>query len=346
MRRIIGALGVIGMTAAGTASGQQGPPPLPRPVTNNAVAGGRINGRFVAFSVLGVDSTKRWSGMTTQGYQWMEGEADWKPLPAVPGAEGRLAATAQVVRSKLYLFGGYTVNAAAAERSAPAVDIFDPLTAQWTAGAPIPVPVDDATSGVYRDSLIYLVSGWHDTGNVSEVQIYDVVTNRWRAGTPFPGTAVFGHSGSLAGQSIVVIDGAKKIPGPTRYALEPQSWLGTIDAADPTRIRWERLAAHPGPPLYRAASGPCGSRRIAFAGGTSNPYNYSGVGYDGKPSEPATGTMTFDLATKAWATGPAISRTMDHRGLLVRGPVGWVVGGMRPSQQVAGSSEPYPFPGC
>ncbi len=230
---------------------------LPMAVTNNAVAWGQVGGRSVVFSALGVDTSKQWSGITRRAFQFEAGQSAWRELPAVPGPVGRLAATAQVVGGKLYLFGGYTVAADGAERSAPNVDVFDPATGQWTAGAPMPIPVDDAVSGVYRDSLIYVVSGWHDTDTVDRVQIYDPVLNRWSVGTPFPGAAAFGHTGAVLGQSILVIDGAKKNGKPTRYDLARQTWLGTIDGEAPGTISWRRLPPHPGPALYRAAAAPC-----------------------------------------------------------------------------------------
>ena len=37
----------------------------------------------------------------------------------------------------------------------------------------------NAVAGVWRDSLILLVSGWHDTGNVPDVQVYDPDTDSW-----------------------------------------------------------------------------------------------------------------------------------------------------------------------
>ena len=36
----------------------------------------------------------------------------------------------------------------------------------------MPVPVDDAIAGVYREQFIYLVSGWHDSDNVAEYRRY------------------------------------------------------------------------------------------------------------------------------------------------------------------------------
>ena len=326
---------------------QAHPPPLPIGVSNNAVASVRHGGRLTIYSLLGVDSTKRWSGILTRAFRWTDGHLAWEEMPRVPGAVGRLAATAQVVRGRLYLFGGYTVAEDGAERSAPEVDVFDPATGRWSLAAPIPVPVDDAVSGVYRDSLVYLVSGWHDTTTVALVQIFDVVANRWTEGTPFPGTPVFGHAGGLADGSILIVDGAKRIAGPTRFALEQQAWLGRIDARTPSQIAWTKVANHPGPPRYRAAGSVCGASTVVIAGGSANPYNYNGIGYNGTPSTPESGSVAYEVRGRRWRTlPPAPSPTMDHRGLIVVGRQGWVVGGMGDGQRVSPRSVSYPLPGC
>lgn len=256
----------------------------------------------------------------------------------MPGTVGRLAATAQVVRSRLVLFGGYAVDSTGGEKSLPAVDIFEPAEGTWRAGAPMPVPVDDAVSGVYRDSLVYVVSGWADTDNVQDVQVYDVVRNRWFAATPIPGPGVFGHSGGVSGNTIVFVDGAAKQTQGPKYGLIPQVWVGTIDEADPTRIAWTKGAPHPGPPLYRAAAGRCGAF-VAVAGGTSNPYNYNGIGYDGQPSAPTDAVIAFDTRSGSWRSLPPLAApTMDHRGLVVHGSTAWVIGGMHARQRVSDES--------
>lgn len=322
-----------GACMSATAAGQAGSR-LPARVTNNAVASGRIGQDWWIFSALGVDTTRRWSGITRQAAAWTSVTKRWRLLPDVPGPHGRLAATAQVVRGRFYLFGGYTVDSAGNERSLPNVDIFDPGANRWQRGADTPLAVDDAVSGVYRDSLVYLVSGWHDTDNVQDVQLYDVVRNRWSVGTKIPGPGVFGHSGGLAGMTLVYVDGAVRQSGPVKYRLQPQTWVGTIDAARPTTIAWRAGPPHDGLPLYRAAVGRCGER-IVFAGGTHNPYNYNGIGYDGVASTPLAAVHAFDTRRLAWAVlAPLATPTMDHRGLAMVGDSGWVVGGMREGQRV------------
>ena len=127
-------------------------PELPFPTTNNAVVAVDTERGPAVFSFLGLDSTKRWSGIHARSFRWAIGDPEWSEVQPVPG-RGRLAATAQAVAGRIYLFGGYTVDADGSEKSLPNVDIYDPDTDTWNSGAAIPIPVDDAVSGVWADSL-------------------------------------------------------------------------------------------------------------------------------------------------------------------------------------------------
>ncbi len=321
-------------------------PALPIPVTNAATASGVIDGAPWVFSVLGMDSTKRWSGITRRAHAWSPGSPRWRTMSAVPGAVGRLAATAQVVRGRLFVFGGYTVDSTGAERSVANVDILEPRLNLWSSGADIPVAVDDAVSVVYRDSLVYLISGWHDTANVQLVQLYDTVRDAWFAASPIVGSGVFGHSGGIAGQTIVYVDGAVPQNAVTKYRVAPQVWVGTIDRKKPTVIDWRAGGAHPGPALYRAAVARCGSQ-VVFAGGTDNPYNYNGIGYDARPSQPSPLVLSFDPRRRAWQTLPALATpTMDHRGMSIVGDAGWLIGGMEAGQRVTPAAIRVPLRDC
>ncbi|MFB3069979.1 MAG: Kelch repeat-containing protein [Gemmatimonadales bacterium] len=308
-------------------------PSLPAPTTNNAVAVWSDGTTTTVYSFLGLDSTKIWSGPTNRAFAWTVGEPSWREMEPVPGP-GRLAGTAQTVGGLVYVFGGYTVAEDGSERSVPNVDVFDPGTGRWSNAAPMPVPVDDAVSGVWRDSLIYLVSGWHDTDNVSNVQIYDPASDTWQQATPIPGRPVFGHTGSLAGNTIVYVDGARRSDGPMRYRLEFSSWRGEIDPRNPTQISWRAITKHPGPALYRAAAVAAGND-VIFAGGTGNAYNYNGIGYDGVPSRPLDAVFAFDVASRAWRTLPSLTvPSMDHRGIAIADGRLVIVGGMVGEQVV------------
>lgn len=310
-------------------------PPLPLPVANNAVAASETADGWALFSFLGIDGTRGREGITTAAFRWTLGSAGWRRIGSVPG-EPRLAATAQAVDGLIYLFGGYTVAEDGSERSVPDVWVYHADQDYWTRAGDMPTPVDDAVSGVWRDSLIYVVSGWHDTDNVSLVQVYDPANDEWRQATPIPGPPVFGHAGGIGGDAIVYVDGTRVDRGPRRFALETSSWIGQIDPAEPTRIAWRRLPDHPGPGLYRAAAVGTG-RFILFAGGTDNPYNYDGNGYDGVPSEPLDGVFAWDAGRETWRElAPLEIPTMDHRGLVEADGHVYAIGGMGPGRAVTG----------
>lgn len=325
-------------------------PSLPRPVTNNAVAAVETSRGLAVFSFLGLDSTKRWNGVVNWAFRWNLSDAAWREIAPVPGP-GRLAATARAVGGRIYLLGGYTVQADGSEQSQPNVDIYDPEHNRWSRGAPIPVPVDDAVSGVWRDSLIYLISGWHDRDNVTAVQIYDPACDTWQTATPIRGPPVFGHAGAIVGNTIVYIDGVRVDSNPRRFALEQSSWRGEIDPTDPTSIAWSRLPDHPGPGLYRAVAGgapgaeaakaageaaAAAGRLILFAGGTGNPYNYNGIGYNGVPSQPRSEVFGYDLESGRWPRFESLPYpVMDLRGMAVGAGRVYLVGGMGEDQQVS-----------
>jgi hypothetical protein len=311
-------------------------PPLPAPVTNNAVAAMATEGGVALFSFLGMDSTKSWSGATNVAYRWDVGSPEgWRSLAPVPGP-GRLGATAQAVRGKIYVFGGYTVAADGKVRSLPDVNIHDPGTGVWSRGRDIPVPVDDAVSGVWRDSLVVLVSGWRNDGSVDRVQWYDPAVDRWSQATPVTGTPVFGHAGAVVGDQIIYVDGAAVVDGPRRFALETVAWLGDLTPGDPSEVAWSVLGVHPAPGLFRAAGGTVGGLAL-FVGGSDTPYNFDGIGYDGAPAEPVRQVLAYAPRVGNWRhlAAPPLA-TMDHRNLGVAGGMVFLVGGMEAGQTVSG----------
>lgn len=303
-------------------------------MANNAVAAVPGPNGIAVLSFLGIDSTKTWSGVTNAAYRWDFGsDGEWREIEPVPGP-GRLASTAQVLAGRVFVFGGYTVAEDGSERSAPDVNVYNPSTDGWGRAADIPVPVDDAVSGVWRRSLIYLVSGWHDTRNVADVQIFDPSINVWSEATSVPGEPVFGHSGAIVGDDIVYVGGAKVVDARPRFIADSSAWRGRIEPSEPSRIEWERIAAPAGLPLYRSAAGALDGH-VVLIGGTANPYNYSGIGYDGEASRPEHQMVAYDPG-RGWVSLPAPPvPTMDHRNVGVARGYVFLVGGMEPGQRIS-----------
>lgn len=326
------------LAGTGRAAAQLKLDPLPAPVSNNAVASLKFKGRLQVFSFMGIGPKKTWDAITNASYGLDIESGKWTELIPPPGPVGRIAAGAAGVREHVFLFGGYIVDGQGSETTAPDVAAFRPLTGHWFRGADIPVPVDDFVIGAYRDRYVYLVSGWSKTDPVRNVQVYDAEKNRWLQATPIPGIPVFGHAGALVDDTIVYVDGAYRNPsGKPRYIASDECWMGKIDHHDPTKIQWSKLPAHPGTARYRTAAG--GSekeQKIYFSGGTDNPYNFDGIGYDGNPSVPSPVTFAFNLKTGKWESvnEHTPNSIMDQHSLTVLPNALVMAGGMDKDQQV------------
>lgn len=317
------------------------PPALPVPHSNNAVARLSTGGGTRFYSFMGLTAGKTHADISRQAFEYEVKKARWRTLPDVPVDQGRLASTAVGLGGRIYLFGGYTVAADGTEVSTSEVLAFDPKTDSYAPRAPMPVPVDDSVALPFAGRYIYLVSGWHDKDNVALVQVYDTVEDRWSRATDWPGRPVFGHAGGIAGNKLVVTDGVTVLPGVSgraRFKLVADSWLGEIDRARPERIRWRKLPAHPGPPLYRiAAAGASKGDQILFAGGSPTAYNYNGEGYDGTPASPSARAFAFDFGKDRWVDlGETRKPSMDHRGLIEADGKFYTIGGMDGGRIVIG----------
>ena len=91
-----------------------------------------------------------------------------------------------------------------------------------------------------------------------------------------------------------------------------------------------------------AAAGVDDESGVIFLGGSENPYNYDGIGYDGNASAPAEDALIYKVDSGDWQQiDIAGSGTMDHRGLVFF-EGGWVtVGGMVEDQQVTDEVNHY-----
>lgn len=313
--------------------------PLPAAVSNNAVASVKSGGREYVVSFNGLAEGKAHSDTLASTWIYDTRSKDWSEVDPVPGEVGRLASAAASADGRLYVFGGYTVDEDGSEVSTPWTHQFDPRKRVFEERAPMPVPVDDAVAVSFDDRYVYLLSGWHDLGNVNLVQRYDTREDTWVQATPIPGPPVFGHAGGIVGNTIVYCDGVAieaHDDRPREFVAVPDCFLGIIDEKDGRRIDWRSVDYHPGLPRYRmAAAGVPELNGVLFVGGSENPYNYTGIGYDGEPSEPAQGALLFDIDTQGWQVLQFDGEpTMDHRGLVPFKGQWLTVGGMTADQRV------------
>jgi hypothetical protein len=319
-------------------------PALPEAVSNNAVALLVGDDGIHLYSMLGLKSGKTWQDTSSEAghYFSAKGGSDgtWQNIASVPGGKGRLAASAVAAGGEVYVFGGYTVAEDGSEQSTAAVYRLQRESGQWQHFSDMPVPVEDSMLLVYQDRYIYLVSGWHDLGNVNLVQVLDTANGTWQQATPWPGEPVFGHAGGISGSRIVICDGVRivyeKGSSGRKFLPSRECWLGEISAGSFREIRWQPIGPHPGLPRYRMAAADDGENSVLFAGGSVNPYNFNGIGYDGAPSEPESVLISYNLDQSRWECHDPLSvASMDHRGLPRHDGWFYVIGGMRKGQEVS-----------
>jgi N-acetylneuraminic acid mutarotase len=332
MTLVIRLLALACLTSVGT-SPAQARLQLPIPVANNAVAGLEVDGTPHLFSFSGLGAGKTRTDITSAAFSIDLSTGAVTKLADVPAGKARLASIAVGLFDRIFIFGGYSVGEDGGEVSTPEVYAFNPVDGSYQRRADMPTPVDDTVAFAYANRYIYLVSGWHNDDNVSDVQVLDTWEDRWFAATEYPGTPVFGHAGGIVGDTIIVADGVGVVQnagGRRGFAIVNDAYKGTINPEDPADITWEAVLPHPGAPLYRmAATGSESQGLVVFAGGSDHPYNYNGIGYNREPSEPSARVFAFDPTTDSWvefADKPLA--TMDHRGLLEVDGVFYTVGGM------------------
>ncbi len=312
---------------------------LPEAVSNNAVAIVNVNGQPTLFSFNGLATGKSFKDIHAKAYSMNLKTNKSKVVASLPDGKGRLASIAVTLNNRVFVIGGYTVAADHSEVSTDEIYEYLPSENKYQLITKMPVAVDDTVALVYQNRYLYLVSGWHDTGNVNLVQVFDSLKERWFNATPFPGAPVFGHAGGIVNNQFLIVDGVKVnrvVNGKRQYGPSNENWIGRIDSQNPAVIDWTRIKKHPFKPLYRmAATGINKKNRIIFAGGSDNPYNYNGIGYDKQPSQASASLFSYDFDKSVWLVHQSLPKaSMDHRGLLQNDDTLYIVGGMGKKQKV------------
>lgn len=310
--------------------------PMPFPTSNNAVSEAVINGQEYVYSFGGIDTTKLYSGIHKRCFRYDVSGDSWSEMDTLPTSLSRIAMGASTVKNKIYVIGGYHVYANSNEVSSDEVHIYNPETNQFEAqGTAAPYPIDDHVQCVWRDSLIFVVTGWSNNGNVPYVQIYDPALDSWQTGTSTPNTAfftAFGASGYILGDTLYYHGGASGGSfGARKYMRK-----GLINPQNPTDITWIQIPDAPGDAGYRAACSGT-DNTVFWLGGSAVSYNYNGIAYNGSGGvNPSARALHFNHLNYQYAD--EVSQpygVMDLRGIAKFPGNRWIIcGGMDSSQVV------------
>lgn len=310
---------------------------MPFRTANNAVCEAIVNGEEFVYSFGGIDLTKTAAGIHQRSFKFAVSSNSWTEIAPLPDTLGKIAKGASFVNGKIYILGGYHVLPTN-ELSSDRVHIYNPVTDVYeTNGTPIPIAIDDHVQAVYKDSLIFVVTGWSNTANRPEVQIYDTYLDQWQSGTSVPNDnffKAFGASGTIIGDTLYYHGG---VSGSFSFVARTYLRKGYINPIDPTDITWEQLVDAPGEAGYRAACSSAGNT-LFWIGGAPTAYNFNGIAYNGSGGvDPSARVLHFSLFDYQY--NDEISQpygVMDLRGIAKLSNNRWIIcGGMDTNQVVS-----------
>lgn len=313
------------------------PTRVPLKISNNAVSGAIVNGTPFVYSFAGIDSSKNYAGIHLKSFRYNTLSQLWDTIPDLPDTKGKIASAASTIDSIIYIIGGYYVDNRGNETSSNLVHRYNTSTNSYLSdGSPIPVPIDDHVQAVWKDSLIFVITGWSNSGNVPNVQIYHPQTDTWSSGNPVPNNndyKSFGASGTIIDNTIYYFGGAS---GGSGFPRQNILRIGDINPSNPTLITWRDTMIDPSLFCYRAAC--IGNLRgVNWLGGSEITYNYNGIAYNGSGGVPASNKNRYYNLNDTTMNTKFIqgdSLPMDIRGIADFGNTAYIVGGMVNNQKV------------
>jgi hypothetical protein len=309
---------------------------LPIPTANNALTEASISGQKFVYSFGGITSGLTHDSIHQRSFKYHVSSNQWTEVQSLPDTLGKIASAASFVKNKIYIIGGYHVDADGNEYSSNKVHVFNPFLDTFEVDAAnIPIPIDDHVQAVWRDSLIFVVTGWSNTANVPYVQMYNPAFNSWVACTDVPNTNFFksfGASGYILGDTLFYFGG---VAGNFNFTARNYLRKGVINPEDPTDITWTFVGESPGLSSYRAAASGHNST-VFFVGGGAVAYNFDAIAYDGSGLvEPSPRILRYNKNTQTFIDNTNVPfGTMDHRGIAKLGGGNWIIAGGIDSAQV------------
>ena len=308
---------------------------LPEPITNNAVSEGYTDDKPYAFTFGGLDSTKLYSGIHLRSYRYDILNNTWQQIADLPDTLGKIASAASHIKNIIYILGGYHVFADHSEKSSNKIHRYDIINNKFLEdGTSIPIPIDDHIQAVWRDSLIYVITGWSDKENVPNVQIYNPEANSWMVGTTVPDNHIyksFGASGTIIGDTIFYFGGASM---GKHYPIQNILRKGIINSNDPKQIEWSYQVLDATVVGYRMASTKI-NNIPHWLGGSTTTYNYNAIAYDGSGGVTPSNNHLY-LSNNKLKTTILENFPMDLRGIAeINDSTKIIIGGIKENQQVS-----------
>ncbi|HLW39639.1 MAG TPA: hypothetical protein VKX31_04550 [Brumimicrobium sp.] len=306
--------------------------PLPIATTGNALCEGNKAGEKHVYSFGGISDSLYPQHIHNKVFKYKVSDDEWSEVASIPDSMGKLDFQASFVNNRIYLIGGRYILADSTEIVSEKVNVFSVSldTFEIDASSP-PIPVYGHVQSVWRDSLIFVISGFDGTQNIPEVQIYNPYFNAWTAGDPIPNNDEYkahGAAGYILGDTIFYYGGAIHTPHPQAVKILRK---GVINANDPTQIDWSLINPSPQSTHFSGvASGH--NNTIFWLGGSKDYHEFNLALHD--TNLVATGinqvieytaTSQFYLNNYLYQSTPY--SVMDLNGIAKLGGGNWIIAG-------------------
>lgn len=177
---------------------------LTAPAVRFASSGGLIDGRF---HLAGGWSLDRSNNVSVASHDVFDLTAGSFAAAAAPMPTARNHAAAAVIAGKLYVAGGRAPGHEAEDAANVArLEIYDPATNAWSAGADLPTPRSGAAAASVGGKLYVLGGSLPGATMYKAVERYDPAANAWEKLADMPDYAT-GHCAVAAGNDLYVVGG-------------------------------------------------------------------------------------------------------------------------------------------
>ncbi|HLV40903.1 MAG TPA: hypothetical protein VKY37_01395 [Brumimicrobium sp.] len=302
---------------------------LPIPTTNNAVCKALINKNKFLYSFGGITDSLHLSNIHQRVFKYDVSNDTWTETLDIPDTLGKIGSSASFVKNRIYIIGGKHILPDSSEVHSKNVHVYNPFLDTFEInGSDLPIPVSDHVQSVWRDSLIFVVSGSNGIGTLPDVQIYNPSFNSWSIGNSTPNNSdykSFGASGYIMADTIFYFGGATDGPN---FETTNTFRKGVINKNDPTQINWSIVYSNPGNPIFKGA---CSGHNntIFWVGGSKKAHNYGGTEMNtNAPVVPNQRVLEYSVKDKLHFNQLNTPYSvMDLNGIAKLGGGNWMIAG-------------------
>ncbi|HYX55960.1 MAG TPA: kelch repeat-containing protein [Nitrososphaeraceae archaeon] len=124
---------------------------------------------------------------------------------------------------KIYIIGGFGESG----RSTSTVEIYDPMTNEWSTAPPLPQPLDHTAAASFDGRLYVVGGGYLNRDQLSnKLFIYDLNTNKWTEGANLPSPRGASSANFINGTLYVVggVDILQTLTSNIAYDPKSNTW--------------------------------------------------------------------------------------------------------------------------